>query len=723
MAAEIPVLESKVKLQDAPIPEYQSAYQNLAKSDTLLSDIGATVAQKSSQAIAERLGNTAGLNPKGNLLPSLTEFDKTFSDNYHSQAQSILALQGQKLISDADIELSKPERLTTDILNTSLNQLHSGLMKIAELAPDAVKSKLEQNFASSMMQMHHQYSSKIIQDQKKDEADTLEAALIKYNNDAHQFAVEGGRDGISAAEATVNSAKIVIDQSVEAHKLTPQKAQLWKETIDQSYKDGLIISQYDISEANGKGDEFLKGFKENRHRLITSGKFTEKQFEASSQALLRHINFNDSLISRQQNLDYSKFATQVAYDVSSITGTQIEDLKTKLSPLKFQEAERLYINAKKAYLKQNTETNEVLKNYGDPDAFALMTHKQKNDGYVASVKYAMDKDKNLSLQDAQTMVATHAGGPIPAFSDSMNSRLHSANPQLIESAAQQMHQIQLAGGGNALRGITPESMAIFDTYNALKNSYTDPSQAARDATEKITNYDETVHNLVKSKWVNMIQEKHKAGYTTSSFVLEEAGLKESQFINPITAEIYAGDIYTKYNSLFELYKGDNELAKTALKRYVDDNYGETRINGKRYTTLNPIEKSLGYQTHDVVPFIQLDMINQMTPKLVPTQKLYLEGKTDEMWSFYPHPPKDVGTIRNLYEPVKIQRTYRVGNKEHKEDYNIFIHGNSFNDYNVSIASDSGMRDFYNIAPYLGIQTYAPRKKLIDAMYSNTHKLH
>ena len=73
-----------------------------------MSDIGSSIAQTASNTLAENLGYTAGLNPKGDLsLPSFTEFDRNFAKSYQAQAQATLGLQANKLLSDAHIEMSK----------------------------------------------------------------------------------------------------------------------------------------------------------------------------------------------------------------------------------------------------------------------------------------------------------------------------------------------------------------------------------------------------------------------------------------------------------------------------------------------------------------------------------------------------------------------------------------------------------------------------------------
>src|SRR5271165_4378387 len=145
---EIPVLQRQEKVQESATPDFGSAFRELGAAQNNLSAIGAQVAQTSSNTRAQLLGYEAGKNPKGDLPPSFTDFDKHFAESYHAQSAATLSVNANQLMNKSEIELSKANRLTPELIAKSNAQVSQGLSKIAEMAPTAIKGKLEANFSS-----------------------------------------------------------------------------------------------------------------------------------------------------------------------------------------------------------------------------------------------------------------------------------------------------------------------------------------------------------------------------------------------------------------------------------------------------------------------------------------------------------------------------------------------------------------------------------------------
>src|ERR1700751_3989563 len=161
---DIPVLGRQTEAQVTSEPDVQSGFDQLAASQNNLSAIGAQVAQSASNQTTAVLGNISCNNPHVDLTPPLTDFDKNFTQNYQAQAQATLGLQGQKLLDDAHVAMSKPPRLTPELIAQTQNQLQSGLSKIADQAPTAIKGSLQNTFNSQILDQTMQYQTKMIQD-------------------------------------------------------------------------------------------------------------------------------------------------------------------------------------------------------------------------------------------------------------------------------------------------------------------------------------------------------------------------------------------------------------------------------------------------------------------------------------------------------------------------------------------------------------------------------
>ena len=72
-----------------------------------------------------------------------------------------------------------------------------------------------------------------------------------------------------------------------------------------------------------------------------------------------------------------------------------------------------------------------------------------------------------------------------------------------------------------------------------------------------------------------------------------------------------------------------------------------------------------------------------------------------------------------FDPVKLTRYTRTATGVKSDTYDVVLIGNSFN-WDVALSTDSGLRPLIQVAPYLGVSTYTPNKKAIDAAYMTAH---
>jgi hypothetical protein len=664
---EIPVLERKVGLNlDTSVPDYQTPALNLAKSDTLLSDIGSSVAQNASNAMAEQLGYTAGLNPKGNLWPALTDFDKHFAETYHTQAQATLGLQAQQLFDTAHVQMSKATRLTPELIANTNKQLMAGLEGIVQNAPTAVRSKLELQFKSQLSTQNAQYSEKMFVQQREDEKENL-ISIIDTNSRAIYETVMRGDYGTAEKQLLVQLENI--QNGTDNHHWDKAQGEKLKEQAKQDLINAT--SSYEVTAAHkaGKAGEYLKTLVDHKPSNLTEAQYQDKLSTA-----LKQTQFLDSLVAQDQNLKSQQMLNQIATAPGAITQAQWDAFANSVSPMKAEQVKFHYIQALKKNETDTTARDSLIANWSNPDAQANADPKDKKSAFNKQVVDAMQNSHQttipmrspepLSLEQAQVQVATNAGGEIPVFTNILKNKLKSSNPAYKESGAQQIHALLQNGNGQALSGLNEQDWSMYSAFQSLRDS-PDPIKAAQDAHNRIYNQDPEVEKLNNHKFQNILTKKNTLGVSNDNFALQAVGMSKSDFLDPALASAYGMNILSKLSNFYSI-SGDLEEAKASTQIWVDKNYGNTFINGGKHTTLHPIEKVVGFSDRDGVPYIQQDVIEQFNEKLIPLKKQYDEKKTNEYWEMVP-----VNITRNrqaTIDELKKGIVHKIASNLYNNDY-------------------------------------------------------
>jgi len=727
---KIPVFEREEKVQPQPVPDVQSAYLQLAGSDNLMSTIGAKVAQSSSNALASQLGYEAGKNPHGNLSPSLTEFDKNFTESYNTQAHATLALQGQKLLDDSYIKLGKYPRLTPDIIAATNKEVQTGLTRIAQNAPVAVKTQLESNFSSKLLQQNTQYQEKMIREQREDQKNTTLNALEMNVKNILELSKNGN---IKGAGDLVETVKKLSASGYNDRSLTPQEARVAIETAEQTKINGLAINEAIKAESVGKLGEYEKNLIDRK--IPGTEKLTNQQLDAAGKAVNDEMAFRERLRSQQEIIDSRQMLNRIATNVGMITPQEFLDFKNKVSPDRYEQVKFHYIQALKKGQSDKLTQDRLIKNWGNAEAHANAKPDLQNKSFntlVDSIETdAKNNGKSISHDEAQDQAAASAGATIPLFTDILKKKLNSGNPMQMESALLQMHELKAMKAGHALSGLNDEDKAIAAMYEVNRTSK-DPITAAKDTIENIKNQDSDIMKMVNEKWVKNISSQNNKGNTNDTIAFNVAGFKAKDFINPTIATAYAASIFSKYQSYYQTLKGDDDLAKKLTKEWANENYAESRINGVRETTYHPLESILGFDSFDGVPAIHKDVVRQFNDSLqkqtfelpdktkIPVKQAYDEKKTNEYWEFLPVSSENIGTFRDAYNPIKVVRHQRTAKGESADTYNVALQGNAFDSWDVSVLTPGGIRSLPQMNPSLGIATYKPDKDWIMDEYNGKH---
>jgi hypothetical protein len=713
MVAPIPTIERNVPVDVKSTPDFQGATEKLAQSTDTFGAIGAKVAQSASNQMATQLGYDAGKTPQGDLFPPVTDFDANFQESYNQQAHATLSLQGQKLLDDAQVNMSKATRLTPQLIATTGNQLQTGLTKIADIAPTAVKSKLQATFDSQVLDQTTRYKEKMISQQREDQKNTMTNGLDLNTKNAYELAANGD---FKASQAAVDSSRKMSESAANSHFITPSEARIAHESAKQASYDGQYTYLAKQAFHAGQYEAFEKHYADNKPKDMTN-----EQYYATGQAFKQQISFIQGLRESEENLTAQKMDNRIALAPTLISGSEWKSYESSVSPLKYQQTLFKYIQAIKKSDTATMGVDTLVANFSNPESWALATPKVKNAAYLKNVDYAVQQSSakgiSLSHEEAEVQVATQAGGEVPVFVNEVKNKLHSGNPAMIESAAVQIHALQQMNGAHAIASLSDQDHAIYTMYESLRDSR-DPQTAARDATAAILNQDPEVQEANKQKWSNHLK---GIGIPLSQYALGIFKINPNSFINPSMAQVYGSDILEKYKSLYQIANGDDNVARKLTQKYIDDNYGETGVNGGTVKTMHPLEKVLGFASKDAVPYIQQDAINQINEHLAPIRKMYDDKKTNEYWEIKPLTGTKHGVFTTEYDPIQMTRHMRTDKGTLSDTYNVILQGNAFN-WDVAVQTQDGMRNLFTKAPYLGVMSYTPNAKAIRESYMKDHQI-
>jgi hypothetical protein len=691
-------------------PDIQSALTQYAKASNWMSAIGSEVAARASNEIATRIGSELGKNPQGDLGMTFTEFDKAMKESYKTQAQATLGLQANKLITDANIEAAKATRITPALIAKTQSNVSLGLKNIFKNAPAEIVPHLEYQYSTQMLHQSADLTDRMIREQKQDQKNTLDLSNNKNAEQAYSLAMRGDFD---AANAVIENTKRANESGYHTRIISPEAAKTATDTVRKSALSGKLINQYEKAKAEGKGEEYLKD--------LAEGKIIDKSspdYMPVTNNTLQYVNHQNSLRSQDEQLRIAQFSNAVALNPVN-AGLQLQDLKENVSPVAYERAQLHYINAMKTFDKQQKDTNDVLSSWNDPGSFARLTDKAVNKGFdtlvTKYVKSQQEKNTPISQDDAEVQVAASAGGKVPVFNETLQNKIHSASPQMMDSAAIQIQNLRRMNAEHALSGLNEKDKGIIEQYKSLRDSLP-PEEAAKIAIQN-ANQDPDTQKMNQERWSSFVKRQtNNSAIAPQDFALKQVGLKKDDFMNPGIANEYGNLILQKYATFYQNLNGDQQNALKLVKEEVEQNFGYTGVNGSKVKTLHPIEKVLGYEENsDVVPYIQQDVIMNLNKNMSPLKEAYDAKKSDTFWEVVPHNMRNTAFIGSRYEPIQIKRHIRQGNTVKTDTYDVVLIGNSFN-WDVALNTSSGIRPITQIAPYLGINTYTPDKSAIDAAY-------
>lgn len=602
------------------VPDYLHTFSNYAANTNWLSNIGSTVAGFASNAIAAELGGQYGKNPRGTLTPPISDFDKTFTQSYNTQAQATLGLQANKLITDSSLEVARATKITPELIARTSQQVSSGLNNIFRNAPNEIRPHLEYQYGTQQTHQIASLTEKMIKQQQDERVENTKFASKVNAENAYSFAVAGDYKGALAA---IEATKKANDADVSAGLSTPLIAKTNVDTAIKSYLSGKYIHEYDRSRAEGKSESFLRDFVDNKPSDIS-----DKDYQSVLANVLQHVNLQHTLLKQDQALTMASFKVKLAENPLSITGSDIAELKSKLDPLQFQEASLSYVQAVKSLQSKKNGVAEALQVYTNINDFPHQTAENKNGAWEATYKAMLQQPQNqqagMTEDTAKLYAAAAAPVAIPRYVQELNAKLNTADPVNLETAGQALNYMTSHNLNQNIIGVGNQQLAVAEVYKVLRESM-NPVEAAQKAHETVFNKskDQREANAQALKdYYRSAKKKNETYFSMIRRIIE----------TPSNLKIRNLPGYTqKANSVFETFfnitNGDESTSAKLTKQYMDSQYGKSRVNGDAELMYHPIEKIPGIP-EDATGAIQSDLVEQANNRFSEDHKLFQEGKID-----------------------------------------------------------------------------------------------
>ncbi len=735
----VPVIEAHETTKMTSTPEFQSAFQANAEANNQLGAIGAKVAQVASNEIATQLGGQSGKTPHGDLFPPLTDFDKNFAESYRTQAHATLGLQADKLITDSNLKASAASRITPKLIAETQQNITKGLQKIYELAPHEVRPQLEATYGAAQLNQVEQLNKRMLSEQHEDRRNNTILANDKNAELAHSLAASGN---FKAAEALIKTTE-KLNTSAAASNIgfTPQAGKAGTDAVKQSYINGRLQAEYNNAVSQKKGDEYLKNLATRPDWI------SDAEYPHAIQSIRSYASTQEGLKAGYENLQLTKFNLAIAEN-KPITGQMIADLQANVSPQQFVDAQIKLVTATNKSNKLSASAMALAGNFANNNSFAGASPQEKNAAFDLNVgNYIQNSQKegsNLSLPEAQLHVAMNAAGTIPKYVNLLNEQLSGTNPVDIITGGQSAEVMYQSGNAQKLNGLKPESLAMFEKFQALRTSMPD-IEAAQKAHEIVYGKTPEQKEANDSAWTDFVKKNINTKESKASFYLREAAPANSIIRN---SEAYALQMGNTFETYFKMLNGDSTTAQKMLQKNVSQTYGETYVNGTKEFTYLPVEKMLN-MPEDSIGIIHSDVAIQLDKQFTHTKSLYDAGRSDFYWEV--RPKQNINDVRTEFEKVKksgftgtslrAQEKLKDFNTKNgvevikhwrgapPEVYETVLQANPYSTmttnasnpvsggWEIMLKSNKGIKSISILDPIAGVVTYRPDKQKLQAQYA------
>lgn len=623
-AQNTPVLEKRESINaSGSTPNYVAAFNNLASTPTALGILSSAATTNASIALANKMGTSLGKTPEGNLLPPITDFDKHVTEAYSSQAQVTLGLQANSLILNAQEEVTKANKITPALIDTYKQSAVQGIQSILDMAPDTIRPQMEHQLGTQIQNSTHQLTLHMIERNKSDAA-SRDSVWRTHQSEQISNAIKDGN--IELAQEMQQSLNRNIDSGLYSGVLTPLQADTAKTAAKLNFESAKSIQKVMQARANGTEPEYLASIADKK-----IGDLSWSESEAVRDNTFRYLGAVESAENRDQALIEAQGQGEILS--RTMNPDTLATYEAKLRPLVFQNLKNSYISSQRKQATMNSDVARILSNPGNVNSYAGKSAKVINDSYDGMTNYLMQKSQNsgnpISLEEAQFQAASSMATSIPKFTDMINRELKGENPEQIMKAIETYERMS-AVSGYKTDGVDPKALAKGELFmDLLASNPADPVSAAQQANDIINKKDEKTLSITNLKIAEYMKQYASDSNRALSTAINLSGLDISagSLENP---DHFASDVFNRFKGYMQLTDGNEDVSKKRVQADLAKQWGTTYINGKKQTTLLPIEQQM-HLDPSAAPLIQQDVINQLGPQLEETKKTFDSRHSPFYW--------------------------------------------------------------------------------------------
>ncbi len=606
------------------VADYGGAFDRAGLQETLLGQLGSTIAQGAANALTTKWGYAEGMNPHGDILPPITEADKHFAAAYTAQAKNVLSLQINKMISDGQTELAKSYQITPGMARDFTSNMGQGISRILENAPTGVKEELGTQYANSLIQTSGALNRRII-------AQNKEAAIskMKINDKNTDTAILD-----NASLGNDKLAKELYQQKIEQNRkqrltgmMTPLEESTSNTAAKLSYHSGVQNAKA-LQARNEKGEalgKYLASLADPKNKPSDLSFSEWNTLGNNTLSLMRHM---DSLQQTDKNMIMSDLHEKLAmnqlteqdiltaYESPSVNRTDINELLTKLYTSKHQASTK------------EQKISGLTENFSSAQAFGEASPATVNDTYSGLVQNMREKNPNLAPMEAEASIASMAAGSIPRFLNTLSNLSKSNNLDDVQAASNAYHRVQGASPQNVI-GLNEDSFNFINAFDSFRQvNPGDPATALAQTRNALINRTPDEKKAIESNWNAVYRKSYATPEQRSSFAREMLGVNTffngTNIQNKAVADDHITNLLEKYTMLLG---GDVETAKNMTQAAVKNVYGDTWVNGRHETAYLSLEKlsSLG---EGGTFFIQKDIVDQVQKSFGTYKEAYDKGVSD-----------------------------------------------------------------------------------------------
>lgn len=656
-AAPLPnAIKNDVQVETQSTPNYQRAGDNYAESTNWMTKLGSAVATSASNSIATKLGVELGKDPQGDLSLPLTDFDKTMQKSYQAQAGSVLGLQAQKLITDSNIELAAQPRITSDLIAKTNKSISTGLQNIFKNAPTEIQPELEYQYGHAQLMQFSQLSERMIREGREDSRDTLDASNKQNTEMALNLARSGNTE---AANSVLETIKNKNEAGYGSRITTREAADVAIKTGKQVVQQGTLIHGYEDALKKGGTDaaeNYIRNYAKNKPSDMSYNEWDE-----NGKGLLAHIGYEENLQKQDSQIQLLKAKAMIDADPLGTTGNDILKATDRLDDIQKEQLHLYSIDKIRSAATKKASANAVAANITDSRTISRSTAAEINDGFDLAVQKSIQDNPDLTVNQAEMIVASQAGGAVPNYIKTIEGMLQGTDPNSYQQAGASIDYIYGHGKGQNLNGLNKQSLQSLYLYRSNLKKYQTPQEAATATHLATTNTSSTQRESNDKAWVEFNSATNRNGVPINQFYMNMVSIPRGLIRNPA---LMSDSIQHDFQSNFYGMQGDASAAKDMTKDMFNLSWGQTYVNGTKEVAQNPIERTIGLPD-DSAGMIHYDLADHLNKVIDQSNTMFKDGKLPWHWEQIPKVSIDQAKAAQ----DKITKMGLIGKTFNHDEYN------------------------------------------------------